>query len=117
MKGGSRTGWGNAAIWRRGRTNQSSTRHTSPTGNASQLKATMICMNMNNPDGLRFSSDLQHGKEGLLRDLDAPQLFHALLALFLLLEELLLARDVPAVTLREHVLAQRFHGGACDDRT
>src|ERR1700721_4857591 len=116
MTGGSRDGCGSAAVWRRGRRNQSSTRQRSPTGNASQLKATMICMNMEDLDGLRFSSYLQHGEERLLRDFHTTQLFHALLALFLFLEQLALARDIAAVAFGEHVLAQRLHGGARDDR-
>src|SRR5205085_8633648 len=54
--------------------------------------------------------DVQDCEEGLLRDLDAADLLHALLALLLLLEQLPLARDVAAVALREHVLAARLHG-------
>src|SRR5215510_14486581 len=52
--------------------------------------------------------EVEHGEERLLRDLDAADLLHALLPLLLLLEELALARDVPAVALREHVLAARL---------
>src|SRR5438552_10343854 len=63
----------------------------------------------------RLVTDPEHGEEGLLRDLDRPHHFHALLALLLLLEELPLAGDVAAVALREHVLALRFHGLARDD--
>src|SRR5262249_32712011 len=48
----------------------------------------------------------QDREEGGLRDLDAPDLLHALLAFLLFLEKLLLARDVAAVALRGHVLAQ-----------
>ena len=44
-----------------------------------------------------FLIDLQHGQEGLLRNLDRAELLHALLAGFLLLEQLALARDVAAV--------------------
>src|SRR5262249_46540148 len=51
---------------------------------------------------------LEHGKEGLLRDLHCADLLHALLALLLLLEQLALAGDVAAVQLRRHVLAQRL---------
>src|SRR4051812_15550503 len=58
---------------------------------------------------------LQHGEERFLRDLDAPDLFHALLAFFLLLEQLALARHVAAVALREYVLAQRLDRRARDD--
>src|SRR5215813_1322284 len=52
-------------------------------------------------------ADLEDREERLLRDLDAADRLHPLLAGLLLLEELLLARDVPAVALGEHVLAQR----------
>src|SRR5437867_3673502 len=52
----------------------------------------------------------EDGEEGLLRDLHAADALHALLARLLLLEELALPRDVAAVTLREHVLAQRPDG-------
>src|SRR6266849_4680513 len=58
----------------------------------------------------RLVFDPQHGEEGLLWDLDGPHHLHALLAFLLLLEELLLARDVAAVALGEHVLALRLHG-------
>ena len=60
-------------------------------------------------------SDLEHGEERFLRDLDLADVLHALLAFFLLLEQLLLARDVAAITLGEHVLAQRLDGRAGDD--
>src|SRR5579862_12886 len=50
--------------------------------------------------------DLQDGEERLLRDLDASHLLHPLLAGFLLFEELPLSRDVAAIALGEHVLAQ-----------
>ena len=56
-----------------------------------------------------ISSDLEHRKERLLRDLDRADLLHPLLALLLLLEQLALAGDVAAVALGEHVLAQRLH--------
>src|SRR5512139_2291194 len=61
-----------------------------------------------------LAADLQHREEGLLRDLDLAELLHALLAFFLLLEQLALARDVAAVALGEHVLAQRLDGRAGD---
>src|SRR5688572_11263717 len=51
-----------------------------------------------------FVSGAEHRQERLLRDLDAADLPHALLALFLLLEQLALARDVAAVALRGDVL-------------
>src|SRR5581483_6887824 len=50
---------------------------------------------------------LQRGDEGRLWDLHVADLAHALLALLLLFEKLLLAADVAAVALRQHVLAQR----------
>src|SRR5688572_26349134 len=58
---------------------------------------------------------LQHGQEGLLRDLHPANLLHPLLALLLLLEELLLAGGVAAVALGQHVLAHRLDRGARDD--
>src|SRR5262245_1522231 len=57
----------------------------------------------------------QHRQERLLRDLDAADLAHALLAFLLLLEQLALARDVAAVALRGHVLAHRRDALARDD--
>src|SRR5579862_6416518 len=53
-------------------------------------------------------ADRQDREEGLLRNLDATDGLHPLLARLLLLEQLLLARDVAAVALGEHVLAQRL---------
>src|SRR5262245_12265352 len=53
--------------------------------------------------------DLQYGYKRFLRNLDRAYLLHALLALFLLLEELPLSRDVAAVAFRENVLAERLH--------
>src|SRR5580704_3920930 len=54
--------------------------------------------------------DLQQGQESLLRNLDAPDLFHPLLAFLLLLEQLSFPRDIAAVTLGGDVLAQRLDG-------
>src|SRR3989440_13045521 len=48
--------------------------------------------------------NLQHRQERFLRDLDRAHLLHALLSLFLLLEQLALARYVPAVALVRAVL-------------
>jgi len=62
-----------------------------------------------------FAPDLQHREEHRLRDLDVSELFHAFLTFLLFLEELALARDVAAVALGQHVLAQRLDGGAGDD--
>src|SRR5690606_9958073 len=58
---------------------------------------------------------LEHRQERFLRDLDATDLLHPLLALLLFLEELLLAADVATVALGQHVLAQRLDVGAGDD--
>src|SRR5690349_8514804 len=51
----------------------------------------------------------EHRQEGFLRYLDRAHRLHALLALFLLVEELALARDVAAVALRGDVLAHGLH--------
>ncbi|SOY47098.1 hypothetical protein CBM2588_A130033 [Cupriavidus taiwanensis] len=59
--------------------------------------------------------DLQDGQEGLLRNLDGADLLHALLARLLLFQQLLLARDIAAVALGQHVLAQRLDVFAGDD--
>src|SRR6188768_550196 len=59
--------------------------------------------------------DLEHRQERLLRDLHLADALHALLAFFLLLEQLALARDVATVALREHVLPERLHRFAGDD--
>ena len=57
----------------------------------------------------------QHGQERLLRHLDRADLLHSLLAFLLLLQELPLARDVAAVALGQHVLAQRLDRFPGDD--
>src|SRR6185436_12461710 len=62
-----------------------------------------------------FVTNLQHREEGLLRDFHRADALHALLAFLLLLEQLALARDVAAVALGEHVLAQRLDRFARDD--
>src|SRR5437868_5142148 len=54
-------------------------------------------------------SHLQHREERLLRDFDAADRLHPLLALLLLLQQLALAGNVAAVALRDHVLAHRPH--------
>src|SRR6266513_3576199 len=59
--------------------------------------------------------NLQHCQKSFLRNLYAADLLHPLLSLFLFLEQLALARDVAAVTLRDHVLAHRFYGFAGND--
>src|SRR5215472_11937901 len=112
---GESCGGATAAISRRGRRNQSSTMHTRVTGSASQESRTITeTRDCGIGKTLVFAADLQHGEECLLRDLDVPELFHALLAFLLFLEELALAADVAAVALRQHVLAQRLHRGARD---
>src|SRR5262245_16109381 len=58
---------------------------------------------------------LERGDERLLRDLHLAELAHPLLALLLLFEKLALSRDVAAVTLSKHILAQRSDGLARDD--
>src|SRR5947199_1178929 len=58
--------------------------------------------------------NLQDRQECLLRDFDRSHLLHALLSFFLLLEQLALARDVAAIALGGHVLAQRTDGLAGD---
>src|SRR6185436_10836343 len=58
---------------------------------------------------------LQDSEESLLRYFHRANLLHALLARFLLFQQFFLARDVAAVALRQHVLAQRLHGFARDD--
>src|SRR5215210_7574741 len=60
-------------------------------------------------------AEFEDGQEGLLRDLDAADLLHPLLALALALEQLALARDVAAVALGRHVLAEGLDGLAGDD--
>src|SRR5215211_9562608 len=60
-------------------------------------------------------AELEDGEERVLRDLDAADLLHPLLALLLALEQLALARDVAAVALGGDVLAEGLHGLAGDD--
>src|SRR3954467_2651750 len=60
-------------------------------------------------------AQLEHRQERLLRDLDAPDLLHPLLALLLTLEELALPRDITAVALGGHVLAEGLDRLAGDD--
>src|ERR1700691_3068457 len=59
--------------------------------------------------------DLEQGQESLLRNLDASDLFHPLLAFLLLLEQLSFSRDIAAVTFGGDVLAQRLDGFARDN--
>src|SRR5262249_7142063 len=57
----------------------------------------------------------QDREERFLRNLDAPELLHPLLAFFLALEKLPLPRDVAAVALGGDVLAERAHRLPGDD--
>src|ERR1700722_17398548 len=59
--------------------------------------------------------DLEQGQESLLRNLDAPDLFHPFFAFLLLLEQLSFSRDIAAVTLGGDILAQRPDGFARDN--
>src|SRR6185437_1646695 len=60
-------------------------------------------------------ADLQHGEERLLRNVHLADPLHALLALFLLFEQLALAADVATVALGDDVLADGGDGLAGDD--
>src|SRR5262245_35200070 len=62
-----------------------------------------------------LATNFEHRQKRLLRNFHLPELFHAPLALLLLLQELALAGHVAAVALGQHVLAQRLHRGAGDD--
>src|SRR3954451_25018985 len=57
---------------------------------------------------------LQDRHERFLRDVDAADALHALLAFFLFLEQLALARDVAAVALGGDVFADRLDRFASD---
>src|SRR4051812_37365395 len=75
---------------------------------ASRTSARASAFTRRSSAAARTSVDLQDRQESLLRQLDGPDGLHPLLALFLLVEELLLARDVAAVALRGDVLADRL---------
>src|ERR1700737_2123507 len=77
--------------------------------------AKSACGNCANPARDLPAVHLESGDEGRLRDLDVADLPHALLALLLLLQKLLLAADVAAVALGHHVLARRADRLARDD--
>src|SRR5436305_11986015 len=66
-------------------------------------------------EGLGVVAHAEGGDEGFLGDADAAVFAHAFLALFLLLEELALARRVAAVAFGGDVLAQRGNRFAGDD--
>ena len=57
---------------------------------------------------LQLFVHLENRQECFLRDLDRADGLHALLALFLLLEQLALTRDIAAVALGKNVLAARL---------
>ena len=57
----------------------------------------------------------QDREEGFLRDIDAADPLHALLAFFLFFQELAFPADVAAVALRQNVLAHRVYGLSGDD--
>src|ERR1700729_4550271 len=115
MMGGSRAICGATASCRRGRKNQSSTTPISVAGMEIQARKSITCINMCSWF-LFFAPDLQYSQEGFLRDLHGADLLHALLARFLLFQQFALAAQVTAITLGEHVLAQRLDGGAGNDR-
>src|SRR6185437_15308343 len=98
---------------RRGRTNQSSMMAISVAGTASHASMVINCDSMSGS----FASDLQHRQERLLWNLHLSELLHAFLAFFLLLEQLALAADVPAVALGQHVLTQCLDRGARNNMT
>src|SRR6185295_12850796 len=64
--------------------------------------------------------EIEHREERFLRDFDHADLLHPLLSRLLPLEQLALAGDVTAVTLRQHVLSPGLHRFArdhtCTDR-
>src|SRR5664280_996656 len=71
---------------------------------------------MNRGRGIRGSVvESQCGDEGFLGHFHTTDVLHLLLALFLLLEELPLAGDVAAVTLRQDILPPRLDRLACED--
>ena len=57
----------------------------------------------------------KYAHEGFLRNLDRTYLSHSLLTFLLLLEELLLTRDIAAVALGSNVLAVSLDRLSCDD--
>ena len=67
------------------------------------------------PSAWRSLVELEDCEEGFLGYLYGANLLHALLALLLLLQELALTRDVTAVALGCHVLADGFDGLAGND--
>ena len=57
----------------------------------------------------------QHTHEGLLRNLHVPHLAHPLLSFFLLLQKLLLAADIAAIALGQHIFSHGFDSLPRDD--
>src|SRR5262249_34631636 len=87
----------------------------SPPSACSRPRASVVATPGGLPPTPPSSVDLQDRQEGLLRDLHATDLLHALLPLFLFFEELARARDVAAVAFGRHVLAERAHRLPRDD--
>src|SRR5207253_9029145 len=56
-----------------------------------------------------FRPHLEYRQKSFLRNLDATDALHPLLAFLLFLEQLPFPRDVAAVAFCEHVLPQRLH--------
>src|SRR5262245_29673390 len=57
----------------------------------------------------------EHRQKGFLGDIDLPDPLHPALAFLLFLEQFPFARDVTAIALRQHVLANRGYAFASDD--
>ena len=62
-----------------------------------------------------FFSDFKDRKEGFLRNIHFADTLHALLAFFLLVEQLALTADIAAVALGDNVFADSSDGGAGND--
>lgn len=62
-----------------------------------------------------FLPHFQRRYEGFLRNRDAAIFAHTLLALFLLIEQLFLSADIPAIAFRGHVFPQGRDGFAGDN--
>src|SRR5690242_6799223 len=60
-------------------------------------------------------ADLEHGQEGLLRNVHLADPLHALLAFFLLFQQLALAADIASIALGDDVLADGGDGLSRDD--
>ena len=64
---------------------------------------------------IHLSVEFEYGKEGFLGHFDVADLFHALLASFLFLQQFAFTAHVTAVTLGEDILADLFDRLAGDD--